>query len=609
MDFLTIEQIKKLSVAEASEYCDKIRAHLVETVAKSGGHLASNLGVAEISMACVRVLDLPRDLVIYDVGHQSYVHKILTGRYLDADNLRSFGKYSGFTKRDESEYDAFGAGHSSTALSAAVGFAKASKLKGDNKTVVAVIGDGAFCTGMTFEAINNIDKDDKIIIVLNDNEMSISKNVGSFSNYLIKIRSAKKYLKLKRQTKKVFLKIPVVGTYLSAFAGFIKNAAKSLVVKNTFFEELGIEYIGPADGNDLSTVERLLSDAKDMTKPILLHLCTQKGKGYSDAENNPDKYHSVSPCSGESKTKSFSEFFGEYITGQAEKDSSIVAVTAAMCNGTGLDEFKNKYPQRFFDVGICEEHAATFCASMNADGLNPYFAVYSTFFQRCYDQLVHDVSLQNLKITLALDRAGFSSHDGPTHHGVFDVSLLLSVPNIAIYSPATFDEMTYSFENAKVFDKTVAVRYPKGEECVDVKAHFSKISDVMLDDVKDCDVLLITYGKITSEVIKAKFNLEKQGYSCSILKFLKLRPIDFAEVYDIIKSVNPKYVFAIEEGIRSAGFGEHIFANLPSCVNKCDIIAINDVFIPFGTLLELYDFTGISSTKITEKVIQWITKA
>lgn len=608
MEFLTIEQIKRLSVAEASEYCDKIRRHLVETVAKSGGHLASNLGVAEISMACVRVLDLPSDSVIYDVGHQSYVHKILTGRFLDENNLRVYGKYSGFTKRDESEYDAFGAGHSSTALSAAVGFAKAAKLKGENKTVVAVVGDGAFCTGMTFEAINNIDHDDKIIIILNDNEMSISRNVGSFSNYLIKIRSAKKYLKLKRQTKKAFLKIPLVGTYLSAFAGFVKNSAKSLVVKNTFFEELGIEYIGPADGNDLATVERLLSDAKSMTRPILLHLCTQKGKGFKDAEDNPGKYHAVTPSTNQPKTKSFSEFFGEYIVSAAEKDKSLVAVTAAMCDGTGLNTFKNKYPNRFFDVGICEEHAVTFCASMNAGGLNPCFAVYSTFFQRCYDQLLHDVSLQNLKITLALDRAGFSSHDGPTHHGVFDVSLLMSVPGIAVYSPATFDEMSYSFKEADMFASSVAVRYPKGGECSDIKECF-EVSDFALDEKKSCDILLITYGKITSEVIKSKKNLEKQGYSCVILKFLKLKPIDFAKVYDIIKTVSPKYVFVVEEGIRSAGFGEHIFANIPTDINKCDIIAISDNFVPFGTLAELYDFAGISATKITEKIIQWITTA
>ena len=609
MDFLNIKQIKKLTVAEASDYCNKLREHLVDSVMKTGGHLASNLGVAEISMACVRVLDLPHDAVIYDVGHQSYIHKILTGRYLDSENLRTFGKYSGFTKRDESEYDAFGAGHSSTALSAAVGFAKAAKLNGENKTVVAVIGDGAFCTGMTFEAINNIDRDDKIVIILNDNEMSISKNVGSFSNYLIKIRSAKKYLKLKRQTKKVFLKIPLIGSYLSVFAGFVKNSAKSLVVKNTFFEELGIEYIGPADGNDLSTVERLLSDAKNMSKPILLHLCTQKGKGFADAEKNPDKYHAVTPSSLSEKGKSFSDFFGEYIIRDAENDSSVVAVTAAMCDGTGLGSFRRKFPERFFDVGICEEHAVTFCAAMNAGGMKPCFAVYSTFFQRCYDQLVHDVSLQNLKITLALDRAGFSSHDGPTHHGVFDVSLLLSVPNVSIYSPTTFDEMTYAFNSAKNFNGTTAVRYPKGEECLDVKDVFSTISDVSIDEAKHCDVLLVTYGKITSEVIKAKVNLEKQGYSCSILKFLKLNPIDFTAIYDIIKSVNPRYIFAIEEGIRSAGFAEHLFANLPADVNKCDIIAIDGIFVPFGTLSQLYDFAGISATKITEKVIKWITKA
>jgi 1-deoxy-D-xylulose-5-phosphate synthase len=609
MDFLSLEQVRALSVTEASEYCNLLRAHIADSVMKSGGHLSSNLGVAEISMACVRVFDVPHDYLVYDVGHQSYIHKILTGRYIDENNLRSFGKYSGFTKRDESEFDPFGAGHSSTALSAAVGFAKASKIKGDDRVSVAVIGDGAFCTGMTFEAINNIDPDDRIVIILNDNEMSISKNVGRMSNYLLKIRSTKKYLKLKRQTKRAFLRIPVMGKPLSRFVGGIKDAIKHIVVKNTFFEELGIDYLGPADGNDLETVERLLTDAKNQARPVLVHLCTKKGKGFDLAEKDPDRYHSVSPLNSKSaKEKTFSDTFGEYILKLAETNPDVIAVTAAMCDGTGLNKFRTAYPDRFFDVGICEEHAVTFCAAMNAAGLSPYFAVYSTFFQRCYDQLVHDCALQNLKIIFALDRAGFSSHDGPTHHGVFDVSLLLSVPYIEIYSPATHEELVYSLEKARKSDISAAVRYPKGAQVQSIKDSFSPFKSVSLDENKKARVLFITYGNMTSEVIKSKAALEKFGIPCVIMKFLKLKPIDFSYVTDMIREISPDYLFVIEEGIRSTGFGEHLFSNLPSDINKTDIVAIDNMFVPFGTLSELYDYAGLSAEKITEKVVQWMKK-
>lgn len=609
MDFLTLDEVKKLSVEEASDYCNFLRHHIVDTVMVTGGHLSSNLGVAEISTACVRVFDVPNDLIIYDVGHQSYIHKLLTERYLDSDNLRAFGKYSGFTKRDESIYDPFGAGHSSTALSAAVGFAKASKLKGENKTAVAIIGDGAFCTGMTFEAINNIDSDDKIVIILNDNEMSISKNVGRMSNYLVKIRSGKKYLNFKSKTKRFVSKIPVIGSALYRFASALKDALKHLVVKNTFFEELGIDYIGPADGNDLETVERLLYEAKKRTKPVLIHFCTQKGRGFEDAEKHPDRYHSVSPKTSKSNEgKTFSEFFGEIVVNEAVNNKSVIAVTAAMCDGTGLNGFKAAYPDRFFDVGICEEHAVTFCSAMNAEGLVPYFAVYSTFFQRCYDQLVHDCALQNLKIIFALDRAGFSSHDGPTHHGVFDVALLMSVPHITVYSPATLDEMKYSFDMAKDCSTAVAVRYPKGCESADLKDIF-KVSDLSLDEYKSSDVLFITYGKITSEVILAKKCLEALGTSCTVLKLLKIKPIDFETVEAVIDKISPKGIFVVEEGIRSSGLGEHIFANLSSGVNKAEIYAIDNTFIPHGNLSQLYDFAGISANKITQRVISWMKKA
>lgn len=595
---------------EAACYCNELRRHLIQTVSESGGHLASNLGIAEISMACLRVFNPPRDKIIYDVGHQSYVHKLLTGRFLDKDTLRTFGNYSGFTRRCESEFDPFGAGHSSTALSAAVGFAKSSRLRSDDALSIAVIGDGAFCTGMTFEALNNIHPDDKIIIVLNDNEMSISKNVGTMSEYLVKMRSTKKYLGFKRKTKRAFLKIPLIGNSLSKLAGKAKDAVKRLVVKNNFFEELGIKYLGPADGNDLAVVEMLMTEAISCQRPVLLHFMTKKGKGYAEAEKDPDLFHGVSPSQGGLKKTyaTFSDAFGSYILASAQTDERVVAVTAAMCDGTGLSHFKKKYPDRLFDVGICEEHATTFSAAMNAGGMSPYFAVYSTFFQRCFDQLLHDVLLQELKITLALDRAGFTPQDGATHHGLFDVSLIMSAPGMTLYSPATFDELVFSFDEGKKLSSSVAVRYPKGGENEKIKAAFPTPCDFSLDEKGHAQVLIITYGRITAEVIGAKNFLASLGISCTILKFLKLKPLDIQKVNDIIEEVSPEYVFVVEEGIKASGFGEHIFASLPSSCNKCEVIAVDGVFVPHGTLLELYDFTGLSSRKISEKVLSWIQK-
>jgi len=550
---------------------------------------------------------LPKDSVIYDVGHQSYIHKLLTGRPLSADNLRAYGGYSGFTNREESEYDPFGAGHSSTALSAAVGFAKANRLKGNKSTAVAVIGDGAFCTGMTFEALNNIDPEDRIVIILNDNEMSISKNVGAMSEYLLKIRSTKKYLKFKSRTKKAFLKIPLIGTALSRFAGAVKDFIKSFVVKNTFFEELGIDYLGPADGNDLETVEKLLLDAKNIEGPILVHLLTKKGKGYADAEKDPDRFHSVSPL-GDSKCEGidFSRAFGEYIVREAEKDTSVVAVTAAMCDGTGLKSYRDKFPERFFDVGICEEHAVTFSASMSAGGMKPYFAVYSTFFQRCYDQLLHDAALQDLKVTLAIDRAGFSANDGPTHHGLFDVPLFLTVPKLALYSPSTVSEMEYSFNEGKNLEGCVAVRYPKGCGSERVATAFNTPADVSLFG-NSAQVLFVTYGRIADEVLKACEILTGEGVTSSVIKFLRLDLIDTDKVNKMIQDVSPSYIFIVEEGIQEGGFGEHFYASVKPSIS-CEIIAIKNKFIPHGSLESLFKHSGLSANKISEKVISCVKK-
>ncbi len=605
MNFLTLNEVKNLSLEEAEEYCEALRSYLIETVNVSGGHLASNLGVAEISLACIRVFNLPEDKIIYDVGHQSYVHKLLTGRVFDKDTLRAFGGYSGFTKRDESEYDPFGAGHSSTALSASLGFARANRLKNDPSYTVAVVGDGAFCTGMTFEALNNIDMSDRLIIILNDNEMSISRNVGTMSEYLVKIRSTNKYIKFKRRTKNAFGKMKCVGKVLFATARKTKYFVKRIVVKNTFFEELGISYLGPADGNDLATVELLLEEAKSRTTPTLVHFCTKKGKGYLAAEQDPDRFHGVSPKTKDNvKKETFSDVFGNYITEKAQNDKRVVSISAAMCEGTGLSNFRKDFPDRFFDVGICEEHALTFAAAMSASGFLPYFAVYSTFFQRCFDQLLHDCSLQNLKVTLALDRAGFCERDGATHHGVFDVPLLLTVPRVAVFSPATFDELKFSFDSGEKLSESVAVRYPKGTQEEELLSVFSS-GDFSFDEEKNCDVLIITYGRITAEVLKAKRMLEEKNIKVSVLKFLKLKPLDTERINALISKISPSLIVCVEEGVKSGGFGQYVFSNLQLDA-KSKIIAINDTFVPHGTLQELYEFAGIDAKTVCDRISRWM---
>ena len=597
MDFYNIEQIKKLDINSASEYCEELRKYVITNISKSGGHLASNLGVAEISLALIRLFDSPNDKIVYDVGHQSYFHKLLTGRYFDYTNLRTFEGFSGFTKRDESEHDPFGAGHSSTALSAAVGFAKAAKLKGEDNYSIAVIGDGAFCTGMTFEALNNVSQDDKIIIVLNDNEMSISPNVGSMSAYLRRIRVTKKYLSLKKKTKNVFSKVPLVSRHLTSFASNTKKFIKRLLIKNTIFENLGMYYLGPADGNDLKTVERILQEAKSVNAPVLVHFITKKGKGLREAEENPNKYHFVSPFSVSSNEETFSKSFAKSLISFSEKNNNSVAITAAMCDGTGLNDYKNKFPNRFFDVGICEEHAATFSAALSASGILPFYVVYSTFFQRSYDQILHDAVLQNLKMVVALDRAGLVGADGATHHGLFDVSMMLNLPNTAIYSPATFRELDYAFQECIKNPYVSCLRYPRGSESKLVSAVFKTPGDFKLDAVKKCDILFVTYGRITEEVIKAKIILEKKGHSVVILKFVKLKPLNFDKIKNLISSLSPQTIVAVEEGMKTGGFSEYLFSNISTSASV-KTLAIDEKFVPQGTLDELFDYAGLSAEKI-----------
>lgn len=597
MRFLTIEELKKLDVASAADYCDDLRKYIIDNVGASGSHLASNLGVAEISVALIRSFDSPTDKIIYDVGHQSYIHKLLTGRAFDRTSLRTLNGFSGFTKRDESEHDPFGAGHSSTALSATLGFSRAARLKGEDSYSVAVIGDGAFCTGMTFEALNNIKSDDKLIIILNDNEMSISKNVGTMSAYLNKIRLTKKYLSFKNKTKHAFSKVPVAFSIASSVKRFIKR----VLIRPTVFDDLGIYYLGPADGNDLNAVETLIGEAKKRKTPVLVHLVTKKGKGLKEAEENPGKYHFVSTA--DSPTCTFSKEYVRLLSEYSRSNGNAVAITAAMCDGTGLSEYKKEFPDRLFDVGISEEHAATFAAALSAGGLLPFYTVYSTFFQRCYDQVIHDIALQGLKTVIALDRAGIVGTDGATHHGLFDVSMMLNVPNSTIYSPSTFSELEYAFNKCASHNGLSVLRYPKGGESELVARVFDKVGDFSLDTVAHCDVLLVTYGRIAEEALKAKILLEAKGYKTAVLKFLKLKPVDFSRFEELINSISPKQVTVIEEGMKTGGFGEYFLSNVRLKANT-QIIAIDETFVSHGTLKELYELCGLSCQNIYTRIVK-----
>jgi len=554
MEKLTLEELKGMPLDKAEKLCGEIREYLTENVVITGGHLASNLGITEISVALLRIFSPPEDNIIYDTGHQSYVHKLLTGRKESFSTLRTFGGLSGFTKRSESIYDPFGAGHCSTSISAAIGMARADALAGINGKSIAVIGDGAFSGGLVYEALNNIRKNDKIIIVLNDNEMSISKNVGLMAGYLNKIRATDKYYNIKRKSEEIISSVPIVGGPSARAISKVKNGIKTLVLKNNLFEQLGIYYLGPADGNDLKTTEALLREAKRLNRPVLVHLHTKKGKGFLPAENDPSSYHSVKADPGKKngtteqkeeqkllKPVTFTENFGKIVTAAASENEKITAVTAAMCDGVGLNLFEKKFPHRFFDVGIAEEHGMTFTAGMAAGGALPVFALYSTFFQRAYDQVFHDLALQKLKAVIALDRSGLVGEDGPTHHGLFDVAISLPIPDVSIYSPATLSDQVYVFKEALICKKeekesdVCIIRYPKGTqdsdtaEIFDISKDISVYSPYPYDEI---EAVIVTYGRITAEALKA---VKMCRVKCAVVKVLKLKPFDTVKFYEILE--------------------------------------------------------------------------
>ena len=558
LDRLKLPQdLKKLSFRQLEALCAEIRSVLIHTVSKTGGHLSSNLGVVELTVALHKTFDAPKDQIVWDVGHQSYTHKILTGRKNKMNTLRQKGGLSGFPKPAESIYDAFIAGHSSTSISVAAGLAHAKSLKAEPGFTIAVIGDGAFTGGMAYEALNNAGHYKyRIIVVLNDNEMSISKNVGAFARYLAQIRSKPEYYSTRDKIRKWISAVPLVGKPMAKLVSDSKSYLKEMLYHSNLFEDFGFEYVGPVDGHDLESLCDAFERAKASDGPVLVHVDTIKGKGYSFAEKQPDAYHGVPQFNAklgscENRPQDFSAVFGSWIAEAAEKDAKICAITAAMKDGTGLEEFAARYPERFYDVGIAESHAVTFSAGLAHGGLHPVFAVYSTFLQRAYDQVMQDMAIANEHVLLAVDRAGIVGEDGETHQGIFDISFLSSIPGITILSPATYPELRACLDRAMYrCTGPVAVRYPKGrEKAFPAGLHGNEKFQLS----KDVDTLLISYGRLAVSCCQAAELLRQKGVDVGVLKLTQLLPYCEELLPMFLKK---KSIFFVEEAIEQGSISQ-----------------------------------------------------
>ncbi len=588
-DIHTPADLQALPAEAIPDLCEEIRRTLVDTVSVTGGHLASNLGAVELSVAIHRVFDCPQDHVIFDVGHQSYVHKLLTGRYDRFATLRQGGGISGFTRREESEYDCFGAGHSSTSLSAALGFAQGDRMAGKEAFTVVVIGDGAFTGGMIHEALNNITKGLRLVIILNENEMSISKNIGRFAKHMAKLRRKSGYFHAKAGISRFIKRIPLVGNGLFCAIRDAKKAFKNAMYGSNYFEDIGLYYLGPADGNDYEAVESLLREAKKLNDSVVIHLKTRKGKGYAPAEADPGYYHGLPPA-GTASCENFSHRLGEILIEEAARDGRVCAITASMSEGTGLESFRAAVPDRFFDVGIAEEHALTFAAGLAADGYRPVTAIYSSFMQRAYDQIIHDIALQKLPVLMCIDRAGLNQGDGATHHGIFDVSFLSSIPHMTIYAPVTFAGLALSVRQALASGVPTAIRYPNGGEDAQVIRTFYPNGapadiGVRASFPKDGDAaaVIAVHGRMATEALEARRLLEERGIAVGILLCEYLKPYDrLAEDVQALLPPSVPVLFA-EEEIRAGGFGMMLsdaLGRYPDFSARGHrILAVNDSFV------------------------------
>lgn len=614
-EYKGINDINKMDINDLEEFSEEIREFLINTVSRTGGHLASNLGVVELTLSLYKVFNFDEDKLIWDVGHQAYVHKILTGRKDEFEGLRKYGGISGFPRRDESKYDTFGTGHSSTSISAGLGIARARDLSEKKKfEVVSVIGDGALTGGIAFEALNDLGySKTKMIIILNDNQMSIAKNVGGMSKYLNKLRIDPAYNKFKEELKEKLGKTNIGAGFASSLQK-LKDGVRQIFVPGILFEDMGIKYIGPIDGHNIKELVQVMSLAKQINGPVIIHTLTRKGKGYNFAEKNPNKFHGIGPfnCdSGEtskSKACTYSKVFGDEMIRQAAENSKLVAITAAMPDGTGLCEFANKFPKRFFDVGIAEQHAVTLAAGMATQGIKPVFAVYSTFLQRAYDEVVHDVCIQNLPVVFAIDRAGIVGDDGETHQGIFDLSYLSHIPNMTIMSPKCLEELKYMLRWALKQNSPIAIRYPRGGD--DTSVHLSEMKDFTLGKweviTEEGNIAIVATGKMVQVAVLVREKLAKAGIKASIINAEFIKPIDKQLIRKLIK--NNFKIITLEDNVIHGGLGSLVVEYTNELEKARNILTLgyNDKFITHGSVNMLYKLNGLDVESVYYSILKFI---
>ena len=605
------DDVKKLNETELRELAEEIRSFLIEKISHTGGHLASNLGVVELTIALYLAFDLPKDKIIWDVGHQSYTHKILSGRKDDFDGLRQYGGLSGFPKRKESPFDAFDTGHSSTSISAGLGMAQGRDVLGEEYSIVSVIGDGALTGGMAYEALNNAARLKKnFIIVLNDNKMSISENVGGISRYLSNLRADEGYNLLKKNVAGTLAKVPMIGNDLVDTLLRTKNSIKQFLIPGMWFENMGITYLGPVDGHDVKGLAKIFSEAKKINHAVLIHVMTKKGKGYRPAERNPSSFHGVEPFDietgkplGQKLYPSYTDVFSREICKIAETNEKLVAVTAAMPDGTGLKRFSRLYPQRFFDVGIAEEHAVTSAAGMAAAGLKPVVVVYSSFLQRAYDQIVHDVCIQNLPVLFCVDRAGLVGSDGETHQGIFDLTYLSSIPNMSVIAPKNLWELREMLQFAVDYEGPMAIRYPRGQAYRGLKEFLAPVeykkSEILYDEDS---IALLAVGSMVSTAEHIRTKLKEEGHSCTLVNGRFIKPVD-TDVVDYLAR-NHRCIVTLEENVLRCGYGERITDYVQKHYPAIRVvnIALPDAYVEHGNVSKLRIDLGIDSDSILIKL-------
>jgi 1-deoxy-D-xylulose-5-phosphate synthase len=607
-----LNDIKDIPKEEYDELAEEIRQFLIDVISKNGGHLASNLGVVELTMALHLALDLPQDKIIFDVGHQAYTHKLLTGRKENFNELRTYGGMSGFPKRRENECDCFDTGHSSTSISAGLGLVTANELTGNSGTVVSVIGDGALSGGMAFEGLNNAARLKRnFIIILNDNNMSISENVGGMSVYLSNVRAGELYNDLKNGVVNTLTRIPVVGDKLVDKIRKTKSSIKQLVIPGMLFEDMGITYLGPVDGHNISQMVKIFKEAKNLDHAVVIHVLTKKGKGYVPAEQYPSIFHGVEPfdvITGKPISKkekpTYTDVFSKAILKMARKDEKIVAITAAMPDGTGLKKFMKEFPDRFFDVGIAEEHAVTYAAGLAAGGIRPYVAIYSSFLQRAYDQILHDVCIQDLPVVFMIDRAGLVGADGETHQGIFDLSYLSNIPNMNIFAPKNKYELVDVLEYSMEFNHPLAIRYPRGTAYDGLKEYRSEIQYGKSEYIyKEKDIALMAVGSMVEVAVDVRNMLKEKGYNVTVVNVRFVKPFDEAALEEV--SHNHSMVVTLEENVLSGGYGEKVARFMEDIDYKGKIIniAVPNVYVEHGNVTILKKELGLDSVTILNRIL------